>query len=152
MVKVIGDRIGAFVGTTVGSSNRAKILMIKTSYIGPIKEHQLTVCFPDVTGDRIFRAIRSMKLTPPDLLPIISNPPKTSTYFESNFPSPEHLNQDQAKSFKIITHDQNPLILIKGPPGTGKSSLIKDVVKFYVGEGSKKLLMCSNKPLSEQFS
>jgi len=53
-----------------------------------------------------------------------------------------NLNLSQRQAFKIAV-DGNPVSLIKGPPGTGKTQVISSIVQYIVKERKEKVLISS---------
>jgi superfamily I DNA and/or RNA helicase len=62
-------------------------------------------------------------------------------------PLDSSLNESQKEAVKAALADNNPLVMIHGPPGTGKTQTLLEVIKQLINRG-KKLLVCGPSNLS----
>ena len=105
----------------------------------------------DITFERMRKALHNLEKIDNSItnlcFPLDKETCENSVHKVEFNPIDPFLNESQKEAVKASFADNNPLIMIHGPPGTGKTQTLLEIIKQLVKYG-KKLLVCGPSNLS----
>ncbi|KAI7825949.1 P-loop containing nucleoside triphosphate hydrolase protein [Kickxella alabastrina] len=96
----------------------------------------------DTTYRRILHALRDLSQSPPPLLGVLlGHAPRQTAADPVAFPPDSPLNESQRKAVRLAVQSRD-VALVHGPPGTGKTQTVVEIVRQLHGRGSR-VLVCA---------
>lgn len=137
-------------GIVTKSANRGKFVTLACRECLPVRMNECILFFKvanDISFERMRKALRKLSKTETDVTRACFSADKLTLNHQSvTFQNPL-LNDAQKEAVKAALADNNPLVLIHGPPGTGKTQTLLEIIR-QLEKQNKKLLVCGPSNLS----
>ena len=106
---------------------------------------QLVPAETQVTHERRWLGLNRIQGSGRDYIKHYLDPqPNTTSKSSDQISTATHLNKLQRQAFQLAVNENSPIAIIHGPPGTGKSTVLLEVLRQLVKDGRKVLVTANS--------